>query len=59
MTNGLDLAYYRRREAQERAVAESCGDMMTRRLHLELADRYAQLARLMVPNDPPAPPAAA
>lgn len=59
MMNGSDLAYYRRREAQERTIAESCVDGMTRRLHLELADRYAQLSRLMVPNDPPAPPAAA
>jgi hypothetical protein len=41
----LDHDYYRRRERQERECAERCEEVVARRIHLELADRYAALAR--------------
>ncbi|GAA0306292.1 hypothetical protein GCM10009087_15300 [Sphingomonas oligophenolica] len=36
--------YYARREAQERAQAERAGDPIARRVHGELATRYAEIA---------------
>ena len=54
MTDGTDLSYYRRREAQERTLAARAGDMMARRLHLDLAERYARLVQIMTPVDAPA-----
>ncbi len=36
--------YYARREAQERAQAERAGDPIARRVHDELANRYAEIA---------------
>jgi hypothetical protein len=53
MANGADLTYYRRRETQERASAARASDEMTRRLHLQMADRYAYLTRLMTLSQPP------
>ena len=41
----LDHDYYRRREQQERDCADRCEEIGARRIHLELADRYAALAR--------------
>ncbi len=41
----LDHDYYRRRERQERECADRCEEVGARRIHLELADRYAALAR--------------
>jgi hypothetical protein len=40
-----DQDYYRRRELQERASAERCDEPGARRIHLELAERYAALLR--------------
>jgi hypothetical protein len=37
--------YDRQREAQERAIAERCEDPLARRLHLDLAERYAARLR--------------
>ena len=48
MNDGRNLDYYRRREAQERAIAARTDDVMSRRLHLELADRYAALVAMTV-----------
>jgi hypothetical protein len=39
------LDYDRQREAQERAIAERCADPVARRLHLDLAERYAARLR--------------
>ena len=41
----VDHDYYRRREQQERECADRCKEVGTRRIHLELAERYAALAR--------------
>ncbi|HWK35888.1 hypothetical protein [Sphingomonas sp.] len=49
MPDAANITYYRRREAQERAVAARAGDPMARRLHLELADRYLTLLKLAAP----------
>ncbi len=43
--------YYARREAQERARAESASDPAVRHIHLDLARRYAE--RVQTPNDVP------
>ncbi|MCW3847871.1 hypothetical protein OF829_11525 [Sphingomonas sp. LB-2] len=40
-----DHDYYRRREQQERETAERCDEPGARRIHLELAERYAALVR--------------
>lgn len=37
--------YLKKREAQERALAERAADRGARRSHLAMADRYAELAR--------------
>lgn len=39
------LTYLVRREQQERSTAARSDDVMIRRIHLELADRYAALVR--------------
>ncbi|MDB5705228.1 MAG: hypothetical protein JWN66_2344 [Sphingomonas bacterium] len=36
--------YYARRAAQERALAERAADPSVRRVHVELASRYAEIA---------------
>ena len=41
----LDHDYYRRRERQERECADRCDEIAARRVHLELAERYAALVR--------------
>lgn len=40
-----DQDYYARRERQERESADRCDEPGARRIHKELADRYAQMAR--------------
>ena len=45
MKNGEAVEYYRRREQQERELAESARNGYARRVHLTLADRYAKLAQ--------------
>jgi hypothetical protein len=37
-----EMAYLTRREAQERAAAEQSADLGARRVHREMADRYAR-----------------
>ncbi len=39
------LSYLTRREQQERALAARSSEAMIRHIHLDLADRYAALAR--------------
>lgn len=39
-----DCAYFRRRAAEERAVALDCHDPVTRQVHDDLARRYEGLA---------------
>lgn len=36
----VDLAYYRRRTAEERSAAEVASDPLVRAVHLDLARRY-------------------
>ncbi len=40
-----DAVYYCRREAAERGLAEQSADARVRDVHLQLADKYAELAR--------------
>ena len=51
-----DYAYFRQREADERAYAERAADLTARRAHLDMAERYAERVRSMAP---PATPEAA
>lgn len=44
-----DQQYYARRSQQERDTADRCGDVGSRRIHTELANRYAEMARQKVP----------
>lgn len=53
MTDRINLDYYRRREAQERAVAARTIDKMAQRLHLDMAERYAGLAQGMPQAEAP------
>jgi hypothetical protein len=39
------LEYFRRREAEERSAAKSAASEVARRVHLDLADHYAELLR--------------
>ncbi len=48
-------AYYRSREAVARGLAERAVNPVVSRIHLEMADRYATMAREAPP--PPPPPA--
>lgn len=49
----IDQEYYARRERQERASADRCDEPGARRIHTELADRYAEMARQIVPIQTP------
>lgn len=40
-----DAEFYRKRELQEMAASERAPDPMIKRLHWEMAQRYAYLAR--------------
>jgi hypothetical protein len=42
----IELEYLTRREAQERAAAERSVDLGARRVHSELANRYANRLRI-------------
>lgn len=44
MLNTDDGAYYRKRQAQEMEASEKATDPMIKRLHWEIAQRYAFLA---------------
>lgn len=44
-----DFEYFTRREQDERAWAERSQDQTARRVHLALADRYAERLRTMMP----------
>ncbi len=44
MTSGNDVAYFRRRVAQEQQRALGACEVAIRRLHLDLAARYAARA---------------
>jgi len=44
MLNADDGAYYRKRQAQEMEASKKAIDPMIRRLHWEIAQRYAFLA---------------
>jgi len=44
-----DFEYFTRREQDERANAERSHDQTARRVHLALAERYAERLRAMVP----------
>lgn len=44
MHDSNDVEYYRRRTAQEQQRARSCDQGAIRRLHLDLASRYAARA---------------
>ena len=50
-----DVAYYLRREQEERALAKAARSPEIRAIHGLLADKYAELARLDMPppNDLP------
>lgn len=43
-----NIAFYERREAQERMQAARATDDLSRRVHLDLAGRYAALLRASV-----------
>ena len=46
MTVEIDEAdYYRRREHDQRQMADRAGSQTIRNLHLDMADRYRQLAQ--------------
>lgn len=45
-----DFEYYRRREQHERACAERAQDQTARRVHLDMAERYAARLRTMAPS---------
>lgn len=43
MSDNRDLEYYERRERQEREHAARTDDMIAKRVHLEMAERYSNL----------------
>ncbi|MBX3593732.1 hypothetical protein [Sphingomonas sp.] len=47
-----DIAYFTRRERDERAHAERAAEGTARRVHRELANRYAERLRDLTPNMP-------
>ena len=44
-----DYDYFRQRERAERAYAERAQDLTARCAHLDMAERYAERVRTMVP----------
>ncbi|HEY0621726.1 hypothetical protein [Sphingomonas sp.] len=48
-----DYAYFRQREADERASAERAQDQTARCAHLDMAERYAERVRAMAPSATP------
>lgn len=54
MPTSADLDFYRRREAQERTLAARAHNPEGRRVHLELAGRYARMIEEAQPD--PRPP---
>lgn len=53
-SDNRDVEYYQRRERQEREHAARTDDMIAKRVHLEMAERYLNLLQ-----NPAANPAAA
>lgn len=49
-SDNRDLEYYERRERQEREHAARTDDMIAKRLHLEMADRYSNLLQKPAAN---------
>lgn len=45
MSKEDDVAYFRRREAQELSTSERIGNPLARRLHWEMAQQYAARAK--------------
>lgn len=43
-----DYEYFRQRERHERSCAEQAHDQAARRVHLDMADRYADRVREMI-----------
>ncbi|UYY57908.1 hypothetical protein [Sphingomonas sp. S2-65] len=46
--NSRDFDYYTRREREERLRGECANGTIARRLHLEMAERYAAMLRNLV-----------
>ena len=46
--NSHDFDYYTRREREERLRADRATGMIARRVHLEMAERYAAMLRNLV-----------
>lgn len=44
-----DYEYFRQREQRERSCAERAQDQTARRAHMDMANRYAQRLREMMP----------
>lgn len=51
MTDSHDASYYQRRETAERHLAEISGEPNVARIHLEMAQRYAEQSAAL-PNRP-------
>lgn len=47
-----DLEYFRRRLRQERDIAQRCDDVSARRVHDEIAERYAARIETMTVTPP-------
>lgn len=45
MSNDNDLDYYASRERQARELADSASDPSIKSIHLQMADRYAEMRR--------------
>ena len=45
MTVAVDEAYYRRREQDQRQLADQASSQSIRNLHLDMADRFRKLAQ--------------
>ena len=56
MNKSRDVAYYARREAQERARAAAAGDQSVAQIHLDLAEHYGDLIRSAEPAPGARPP---
>ena len=53
-SDNRDLEYYQRRERQEREHAARTDDMIAKRVHLEMAERYLNLLMQNPAANPPA-----
>ena len=55
MTELNSVEYYRTREQQERGLAVAATSPAIAKIHIEMADRYADLAEAVVPELQPRP----